>query len=296
MQPIGRFLKRNWAGYFFIAPWFIGIVLLTMIPIVASLVLSFTNYNLFQPPTFVGLRNYAAMLKDSIYLASVSVTLRYVFIGVPLQLIMALGIALLLNRGLGGLEFYRAVYYIPSLLGGSVAIAVLWRQLFGGDGLVNGLLHSVGIQGMNWISDPRTALSTLIILSVWQFGASMVIFLAGLRQIPIEYYESARMDGAGSVRQFISITFPILTPVLFFNLVMQIINSFQAFTSAFVISDGTGGPLNSTNFYTLNLYQQGFNYFHMGYASAMAWVLLVAISFVTALLFVSSNRWVFYLE
>jgi len=296
VKSIRDIIKRNWAGYFFITPWLLGLILFTAIPIAASLYLSFTDYNLLQPPKNFGLQNYLGMLKDSIYLASVGVTLKYVFIGVPLQLSMALGVALLLNRGLRGLEVYRAIYYIPSLLGGSVAIAVLWRQLFGGNGLVNGLLASIGIKGMNWISDPRTALYTLIILAVWQFGSSMVIFLAGLKQIPMEYYESSRIDGAGIVRQFLSITFPILTPVIFFNLVMQTIGAFQAFTSAYIISDGSGGPLNSTNFYTLYLYQQGFNYFHMGYASAMAWVLLAAIAFVTALLFISSGRWVFYLE
>lgn len=296
MQTLRQFAKKNWAGYLFIAPWLIGLLALTAIPMGASLYLSLTDYNLIQTPHFLGLQNYKQMLTDTIFKASVGVTLKYVFIGVPLQLSMALGVALLLNRGLGGLEIYRAVYYVPSLLGGSVAIAVLWRQLFGGDGLVNGLLASLGLKGMNWISDPRTALYTLIVLAVWQFGSSMVIFLAGLRQIPVELYESAHMDGAPRFRQFTNITFPILTPVVFFNLVMQVIGSFQAFTSAYVISDGTGGPLNSTKFYTLYLYQQGFNFFRMGYASAMAWVLLAGIAFITALLFVSSGKWVFYLE
>lgn len=296
MRTFRTFLKNNWAGYLFLSPWLLGLIGLTAIPMGASLFLSFTKYNLIQAPHWIGFANYAEMVQDSIYIASVFVTLKYVFISVPLQLCFALGIALLLNRGLGGLEIYRAIYYIPSLLGGSVAIAVLWRQLFGGQGLFNHFLDTFGIHGLNWIADPRSALGTLIVLRVWQFGSSMVIFLAGLRQIPAEYYESARIDGAGRTRQFVSITFPILTPIVFFNLVMQIIGSFQAFTSAYIVSSGSGGPLSSTMFYTLYLYKQGFTYFHMGYASAMAWVLLFAIAFVTALLFVTSGKWVFYLE
>jgi multiple sugar transport system permease protein len=193
-----------------------------------------------------------------------------------------------------GLSFYRSVYYLPSLLGGSVAIAVLWRQIFGTSGLINQLLALVGIEGMGWIADPSTALGTLMVLNVWTFGAPMVIFLAGLRQIPTMYYEAASVDGASKVRQFATITMPLLTPIIFFNLVLQIIGAFQSFTQAFVVSGGTGGPADSTMFFTLYLYQQGFGNFNMGYASAMAWLLLLIIAAFTFINFIASKWWVFY--
>jgi multiple sugar transport system permease protein len=294
MQAIKTFWKNNGVGYFFLGPWLIGLICLSAFPMVFSLYLSFTHYDLFSAPRWAGLANFIEMLEDDKYLSSIKVTAQYVLIGVPLQLSFALSIALMLNRGIGGLRVYRAIYYVPSLFGGSVAVALLWRQLFGGDGLINSLLNSIGIKGMNWISTPSTALYTLIILAIWQFGASMVIFLAGLKQIPMDLYESARIDGAGRWRQFTSITFPLLTPIIFFNLVMQIISSFQAFTPAYIVSGGSGGPLDSTLFYTLYLYQKGFTHFHMGYAAAMAWVLLLTIALVTALIFVSSGKWVYY--
>jgi len=213
---------------------------------------------------------------------------------VPVQLACALGLALLLDRGLRGLTFYRSAFYLPSLLGSSVAIAVLWRQIFGAEGLVNQLLATVGIEGRGWISDPSTALSTLIVLNVWTFGAPMIIFLAGLRQIPTMYYEAAATDGAGRWTQFWRITLPLLSPIIFFNLVLQIIHAFQSFTQAFVVSGGNGGPSDSTLFYTLYLYQRGFNNFDMGYASALAWLLLLIIAAFTAVNFWVAKYWVFY--
>jgi multiple sugar transport system permease protein len=193
-----------------------------------------------------------------------------------------------------GLAFYRSVFYLPSLIGSSVAIAVLWRQIFGADGLVNQLLSVVGIEGRGWISDPSTALSTLIVLNVWTFGAPMVIFLAGLRQIPTMYYEAASTDGAGRWTQFWRITIPLLSPIIFFNLVLQIIHAFQSFTQAFVVSGGSGGPSDSTLFYTLYLYQRGFNNFDMGYAAALAWLLLLIVAAFTAVNFWAAKYWVFY--
>ena len=288
--------KEYAAGYLFLAPWLIGLICLTAFPMGFSLYLSFTQFDLLTAPKWVGLLNFTEMFHDRKYWASVAVTLKYVLIGVPLSLSFALAIALMLNRGIRGLRFYRAVYYVPSLFGGSVAIGLLWRQLFGGDGLVNSFLQVFGIPGKNWIATPSTAIYTLIVLTIWQFGSSMVIFLAGLKQIPTDLYESARIDGAGKWRQFRSVTFPLLTPIVFFNLIMQVIHAFQAFTPAYVVSGGSGGPLNSTLFYTLYLYQKGFTQFSMGYASAMAWVLLVVIAFVTSLLFLSSRKWVFYQE
>jgi len=296
MQAVRTFVKNNWVGYFFLSPWLLGFICLSAFPMGFSLYLSFTQYDMLTPPNWIGIGNYLEMFADKKYIASIKVTAQYVLIGVPLQLSFALFIALILNRGIQGLRFYRAIYYVPSLFGGSVAIALLWRQLFGGDGLINSMLEAIGIEGLNWIASPKTALYTLIVLTVWQFGASMVIFLAGLRQIPADLYESAKIDGAGRFRQLTNITLPLLTPIIFFNMVMQIISAFQAFTPAYIISGGSGGPLNSTLFYTLYLYQQGFTNFLMGFASAMAWVLLFVIAFVTALIFLSSGKWVFYQE
>lgn len=296
MQTLKRVWERNGVGYMFLTPWLFGVFALSAIPMGASLYLSFTNYDMFTAPTWVGLGNYMSMFADPKWVKSLQVTLTYVLLGVPLQLTFALCVALLLNRGGASVKFYRAVYYVPSLFGGSVAIALLWRQLFGREGIVNQLLAHVGIEGKNWIATPDTALYTLIILTVWQFGSPMVIFLAGLKQVPVELYEAARIDGAGKWRQFSRITLPLITPVIFFNLVMQIISAFQAFTPAYIISGGSGGPLDSTLFYTLYLYQKGFTHFQMGYASAMAWFLLVTIAVMTALVFVSSRKWVYYQE
>jgi multiple sugar transport system permease protein len=213
---------------------------------------------------------------------------------VPLELVFALAVAMVLDKGLRGLTLYRALFYIPSLLGGSVAIAVLWRQIFGYDGLVNEALALVGIDGPSWISNPHTSLYTLVLLRVWQFGSPMIIFLAGLRQIPQELYEAAAIDGAGPFAKFFRITLPLLAPVIFFNLVLQTINAFKAFTPAFIVSAGTGGPIDSTLFYTLYLYQEAFGYFRMGYASAMAWVLLIVVGLFTGLAFLTSRFWVYY--
>jgi multiple sugar transport system permease protein len=234
------------------------------------------------------------MLDDARLHQSLRVTFTYVFVSIPLQLALALALALFIDRGVRGLPFYRSVYYLPSLLGGSVAIALLWRQVFGTQGLVNQFLGVFGIEGQGWVSHPDTALGTLVILNVWTFGAPMVIFLAGLRQIPEMYYEAAQIDGAGKVRQFIAITLPLLTPIVFFNLVLQVINAFQSFTQAFVVSGGSGGPVDSTLFYTLYLYQKGFTAFDMGYASAMAWLLVLIVAVMTLVNFFASKFWVFY--
>jgi multiple sugar transport system permease protein len=282
------------AALLFLLPWFAGLLLITAGPVAASLVLGFTDYNLIQPPEFNGLENFERMLSDERLHNALRVTFTYVLVSVPLQLACALALAMLLDRGMRGLAFYRSAFYLPSLLGSSVAIAVLWRQIFGAEGLINQFLNVFGIQGKGWISDPDTALSTLIVLNVWTFGAPMVIFLAGLRQIPVMYYEAAQIDGAGRWTQFRRITVPLLSPIIFFNLVLQIIHAFQSFTQAFVVSGGTGGPSDSTMFYTLYLYQRGFGSFDMGYASALAWLLLLIIAAFTAVNFWAAKRWVFY--
>ncbi|MHA6628801.1 carbohydrate ABC transporter permease [Pseudonocardia sichuanensis] len=284
----------NKAAAFFLAPWFAGLALITIGPMAASLYLSFTDYSLLDAPEWIGLENYLGMLGDERLLVSLRVTFVYVFVSVPLQLAAALALALFLDRGLRGLAIYRSVYYLPSLLGGSVAIAILWRQIFGTSGLINQLLAALGVQGEGWVSHPDYALGTLVVLNVWTFGAPMIIFLAGLRQIPETYYEASAIDGAGRLRQFRSITLPLLTPIVFFNLVLQVIGAFQSFTQAFVVSGGTGGPVDSTLFYTLYLYQTGFTNLDMGYASAMAWLLLVITGVLTAVNFLLSKYWVFY--
>ncbi|WP_286219371.1 carbohydrate ABC transporter permease [Paraoerskovia sediminicola] len=282
------------AALVFLAPWFVGLIVITAGPMIASGYLSFTDYSLLEPPSWIGLDNYTRMFDDPRLLNALQVTFTYVLVSVPLQLAAALALALLLDRGLRGLAIYRSVYYLPSLLGGSVAIALLWRQVFGADGLVNQFLAYFGIEGMGWVSHPDTALGTLMILNVWTFGAPMIIFLAGLRQIPRMYYEAAEIDGAGKVRRFRSVTMPLLTPIIFFNLVLQVINAFQTFTQAYVVSGGTGGPADSTMFYTLYLYQKGFASLDMGYASAMAWLLLAIVAGMTAVNFLASKYWVFY--
>jgi len=286
--------KEERAAWSFLLPWLIGMVVVTIGPMFASLYFSFTDYNLLRAPEWIGLENYEQMMGDPRLHKSLGVTFVYVLIGVPALLAVALSLAMLLNKGIRGLAFYRSVFYLPSLLGGSVAVGVLWRQMFGSDGLVNQFLALFGIDGPGWISNPDTALSSLIMLHVWSFGSSMVIFLAGLRQIPDELYEAAALDGAGRWQQFRSVTLPLLTPILFFNLILQIINSFQTFTQAFVVSGGTGGPADSTLFYSLYLYEQGFGRLNMGYASAMAWLLVVIIGAFTAINFYFSKRWVFY--
>src|SRR5215204_4318424 len=287
--------RDNKAGYLFLLPWLIGLIVITIGPMLASLYLSFTNYSLIQAPRWIGLENYGRMLTDERLHNSLKVTFIYVFVSTPLQLAVALAIALLLNEGMRGLAFYRSVFYLPSMLGASVAIAVLWRQMFEVDGLVNQVLRLLGFEAtISWIGDPQWALWTIILLHVWTFGSPMVIFLAGLRQIPGMYYEAAAVDGASKWSQFRKITLPLLSPIIFFNLVLQIINAFQAFTQAYVVSNGTGGPSDSTMFYTLYLYQKGFVQFQMGYAAAMAWLLLVIIAAFTAINFYFSKHWVFY--
>ena len=278
----------------FLLPWLVGLVGITAAPTLASLYLAFTNYNILSSPEFIGAANFERLLTDERFWQSVRVTLTYVVVSVPLQLGFALLLALILDKGMRGLTFYRSAFYLPSLLGSSVAVAVLWRELFGHDGLINQALAIFGIEGSSWLQNPETALGTLVVLNVWTFGSPMIIFLAGLRQIPEELYESAQVDGASVLRQFRSITVPMLTPIIFFNLILQTIGAFQSFTQAHVVSGGTGGPVDSTLFYTLYLYQQGFVAFDMGYASALAWVLLVFIGLVTALHFFLSKYWVFY--
>jgi pectin-derived oligosaccharide transport system permease protein len=289
--------KEAIAGYVFLSPWLLGLFGITLLPMLYSLYLSFTDYDLLQDPEWVGLENYERMFTgDPKFWTSVRVTLLFAVTSVPLKLAVALGVALLLYRSRRGVGLYRSLYYVPSLLGGSVAIAIVWQTLFGGQGAINAVLAFFGVEGRAWIADPATALGTLVLLAAWQFGAPMVIFLAGLKQIPAEMFEAAALDGAGRFTQFWHVTLPLLSPVLFFNLVLETIAGFQSFTAAFVISGGIGGPADSTLLYTLYLYLRGFGDFQMGYASAMAWVFLVALGIVTAIVFRSGSLWVHYAD
>jgi len=290
--------REGIAGYVFLSPWLLGLMGITAIPMLLSLYLSFTSYDVLTPwneVEWIGLENYRRMFtSDLSYWHSVQVTVMFALIAVPLKLAAALGVALLLNRERRGVGLFRGFFYLPSLIGGSVALAIVWVAMFNRDGAFNGFLHLFGIEGKPWVNDPDWALETLMVLAIWQFGAPMVIFLAGLKQVPIELYEAAAVDGAGRWRQFWSVTLPMLSPVIFFNLVLETINGFQGFTAAFVLSNGTGGPIDSTLMYTLNLYIKGFTEYEMGYASAMAWVFLIAIALITAVFFSTGRFWVHY--
>lgn len=288
--------RRDLIGYAFLAPWLIGFLCFSLGPVLASLYLSFTKFDLLRPAQWIGMDNYVRMFSaDPRFWQALKVTFSYMAMEVPLKLAFALAVAVALDKAVRAGSFYRALFYIPSLLGGSVAIAVLWRQMFEGNGTLNQvLLWLFGYQGPSWISTPDTAIYTLVLLAVWQFGSPMIIFLAGLRQVPQDLYEAASMDGAGAWRQFRKITLPMLAPVIFFNMVLQIIEGFKAFTPAYVISGGTGGPIDSTLFYTLYLYQEAFSFFRMGYASALAWVLLLVIGLFTGVSFLTSKYWVYY--
>ncbi len=289
-------VRRDLIGYAFLAPWLIGFLCFSLGPVLASLYLSFTRFDLLSPAQWIGSENYVRMFSaDPRFWQALKVTFSYMAMEVPLKLAFALAIAVALDKAVRAGSLYRALFYVPSLLGGSVAIAVLWRQIFEGNGTLNQvLLWLFDYRGPSWISTPDTALYTLVLLAVWQFGSPMIIFLAGLRQVPQDLYEAASMDGAGAWRQFRKITLPMLAPVIFFNMVLQIIEGFKAFTPAYVISGGTGGPIDSTLFYTLYLYQEAFSYFRMGYASALAWVLLLVIGLFTGISFLTSKYWVYY--
>lgn len=286
--------QNSLVGYLFLSPWLIGFFLFTFIPMAISLGLAFTDYDILGSAHFIGLQNFERMFHDIRYAHSVYATFRYVLISVPLRLSFALAVAMLLNTKRRGVYWYRAAYYIPSIIGSSVAVAVMWRQLFGNEGLINALLGGLGVPSVKWLGNPSTAIWTLILLAVWQFGSPMLVFLAGLRQIPQELYESASIDGANGWRKFTGVTLPLLTPVIFFNLIMQIIGGFKAFTQAFIVTNGTGAPLDTNLFYSLYLYNRAFIDFQMGFASAMAWVLLVIIAILTLVAFKTSSRWVFY--
>ncbi|MET9133843.1 carbohydrate ABC transporter permease [Streptomyces antibioticus] len=288
--------RENLAGYLFMSPWIAGFLLLTAGPMIASLYYAFTSYNLFTPPKWVGLDNFTTMFQDPRWRKSVEVTLTYVVVATPLKLLLALGVALLLAQRRRGQGLYRAAFYLPSLIGASVSVGFVWRALFSDDAIVDRGQKILGVDVGGWIGNPDYVLCSLVALSIWQFGAPMVIFLAGLKQVPRELYEAAEVDGAGPVRRFWNITLPTISPVLFFNVLLESIHAFQVFGSAYVVSDTRCGPADATLVYTCYLYQKGFKEAQMGFASAMAWTLVVAVGLVTAVLFWSQKKWVHYEE
>lgn len=288
--------NNNVVGYVFTAPFIIGFLIFTLYPILSSLYYSFTEYNLMEAPRWIGFDNYVKIFTDDDKIwKSFQVTFTYVFASVPLRLGFALIVAMLLNKAARGIGVYRSAYYLPSLIGGSVAVSIMWTQIFGDKGLLNSFLGMIGIHtDTSWIGSPGTALWTLIALSVWQFGSSMLIFLAGLKNIPASLYEAASVDGANSVYKFFKITLPLLSPIILFNLIMQTISAFMTFTPAYIISRGEGGPLDNTLLYSLYLYRRAFVFFEMGYASALAWIMLIIIGVITLVIFKSSKYWVHY--
>ena len=281
----------NTVGYIFSLPFIIGFLAFTLIPIAVSMYYSVTDYKLGQTPAFIGIKNYLELLKDERFINSVKVTLIYVVTSVPTKLIFALFVAYLLTQGRRGVTFYRSLYYVPSLIGGSIAVALVWKTIFSRKGLANTVLASLGLQKLSWLGDPKLSMGILVLMSAWQFGSSMIIFAAGLKEIPGSYYEAAEIDGANKWQRFLSITLPCLSPIILYNLVMQTITAFMAFTQAFVITQG--GPNDATNFYALYVYNHAFKWSNMGYASAMSWLMLVLISVITLILFKSSKFWVF---
>ena len=294
MRSLKRTLcKESVAGYVFITPFIIGLIAFTAIPFFTSLYLAFTEYNILTPAKWVGLANFKKMFfEDKLFWKSFWVTFKFAFIQVPVKLLVSLGVALILSRNSRAIPAYRAAFYIPSLMGGSVAVALTWKQMFAYKGAINAILGALGMEPVKWLSDPKTALGVLIGLGVWQFGSSMLIFLAALKNVPQSYHEAAIVDGAGPVRRFFKIVLPMITPIFFFNLVNQTIGAFQAFNSSYLISQGK--PLNTTLYYGLHLYNRAFTYYEMGYGSAMAWFMLLVIAVFTALIFRSSSAWVYY--
>ena len=288
-------MKRGYQAYLYILPWILGFAILQLYPFVSSFIYSFTDYTVGAKATFQGLANYKKLFtQDKEFWNSLKVTILFALYTVPGKLIMALAVAMFLNRDLKGINLIRTLYYIPSLFGGSVAVALLWRLMFLDNGVINAILSALHLPVIQWLGDTRYALRTICMLEIWQFGSSMVMFLAALKQVPRSLYEAAEIDGAGKVTRFFHITLPQISPIIFFNLINQTIQALQNFTSAQVITEG--GPLKSTYVLGLKLYKEGFSYFKMGYASAISWVVFAAIMIFTLAIFASSKLWVHYAD
>ena len=293
MNPFKKALsKESTAGIIFTHPFTIGFLLFMIVPMGISLYYSFCKYDILSPPVFTGLDNFVKMFQDETFYKAIGVTFYFALVSVPLRLVFALIVAMLLLKNSKMSGFYRAAYYLPSIIGGSVAVAILWKRMFATDGVVNRLLGAVGIETtFAWLGNTKTAIWVLILLAVWQFGSSMLIFLSALKQISKELYEAAEVDGANGIQKFFRITLPLLTPTIFFNLVMQMINGFLAFTQSYIITQGK--PMNSTLFYTVYMYQQSFEFYNTGYGAALAWVMLAIIGAITLLLFATKKFWVY---
>ena len=288
-------MKREYQAYQYILPWILGFAILQLYPFVSSFIYSVTDYTVGAKATFQGLANYKKLFtQDKEFWNSLKVTILFALYTVPGKLIMALAVAMFLNRDLKGINLIRTLYYIPSLFGGSVAVALLWRLMFLDNGVINAILSALHLPVIQWLGDTRYALWTICMLEIWQFGSSMVMFLAALKQVPRSLYEAAEIDGAGKVTRFFHITLPQISPIIFFNLINQTIQALQNFTSAQVITEG--GPLKSTYVLGLKLYKEGFSYFKMGYASAISWVVFAAIMIFTLAIFASSKLWVHYAD
>lgn len=279
--------QESLAGYIFAAPFVFGFLFFICVPMFISLYYSFCDYNIVSPARFSGLKNYIQLFKDARWLKSFKVTIFYTLVSVPLRVAFALLVAMILKRQTWATPIYRAMYYLPSIIGSSVAVAVLWKRLFANNGPINQLF---GLD-VKWLGNPKTAIWVLILLSVWQFGSSMLVFLSALKQVPATLYEAAEVDGVGKVRQFFSITLPLITSSAFFNIVMQFINGMLVFSAGQIISDGK--PLDSTLFYVLYMYKQSFQYNNAGMAVAMGWVLIVIIGAFTGILFATKKYWVY---
>lgn len=293
MKKIKSWLcKESVSGVIFSLPFLIGLLLFLIVPLGMSLYYAFCEYSILSPAEFIGLKNFDTMFHDEMFFKSLGVTVFYTVVSVPLKLTFALCVALLFQKTTRAAGIYRAVYYLPSIIGGSVAVAVLWKRMFAVEGTINQILHSFGVQNtIAWLGDTRTAIWTLILLSVWQFGSSMLIFLSALKQIPASYYEASTVDGAGKANQFFRITLPLLTPTIFFNLVMQMISGLLAYTQCYIITNGK--PMNSTLFYMVHMYNQTFIYYKAGYGAALAWMLILITGVFTAVLFLTKKKWVY---
>jgi len=291
--------RESWWGYLFISPWLIGFVLLTLGPMVASLIFSFSDYHIISPPEFLGLANYIKLFtNDPDFWHSLAVTAKYAILAIPLNLIFGFALAFLLNQKVPGMAVWRTAFYIPSILAG-VAVAILWGLIFNPKfGILNWVLGWFGINGPGWLSSPDWAVPALILMSLWGVGGGMIIYLSGLQSIPTTLYEAAQLDGANSWQQFFHVTVPLMTPVILYNLVIGIIGTFQYFTEVYVLTSGLtggiGGPAKSTLFYNIYLYSNAFRYMNMGYASALAWILFIIVLLLTLLVFRSSAAWVYY--
>ncbi len=286
-------MKKGFVGYAFISPWLIGLVVFTAMPFVACLYLSFTRYDVISSPVWVGFANYERLLsQDPLFWKTLWITLKYAFVAVPLSIIAGVAISMLLNLNIRGISIYRTIFFIPSIVP-IVATSVVFMWILNPqNGLVNQVLKLFGVIGPAWLEDSRWAFWSLVMMSLWAVGGSMIIYLAGLKDIPRELYEAGMIDGANAFQRSIYITFPMLTPVIFFNLVMGTIYAFQYFTQAFIMTQG--GPEDSTHFYALYLFSRAWRYLDMGYASAMAWIMFILIMLFTGLIFKTHGRWVHY--